>query len=238
MIVLQLGLAILPCLLIIYLIYRVDRYEREDILPLAGSFLLGMLIVLPLFEIQRYFYEIGWSHAETVGMALFSAFVVVSLSEETFKFLALRIYPYRQRFFNEPIDGVVYATMIGMGFAMLENILYAFQYELSTTLIRAVTAVPAHASFAAIMGYYVGKARFAQRGKLRKLLLGWGIPTGIHGLYDFFVLQQIEDWLIGFSLLILSLALYFSIRLVREQQRSPFRDTEAEAGEDAWSEET
>ena len=59
-------------------------------------------------------------------------------------------------------DGIVYAVMIGMGFATLENIIYASRFGLETTLFRAFTAVPAHGVFAAIMGYYigVGKVRY------------------------------------------------------------------------------
>ena len=224
MITLQVVLAILPCLLIMYLIYRMDLYEREDLFPLALCFLLGMLIVFPLYEIQQFFYDRGWSNTNTIPWALFSSLVVVALSEESFKYLALRIYPYRQSFFNEPIDGVVYAMMVGMGFAALENIFYAFQFEMTTTLIRGITAVPAHASFAVIMGYWLGKARFAKNGRLRYLFLAWAVPVGVHGLYNFFVLQEVYDWLIVFSVIILSVALFIAVRLVKQQQaESPFK---------------
>ncbi|MEM6379530.1 MAG: PrsW family glutamic-type intramembrane protease, partial [Bacteroidota bacterium] len=160
----------------------------------------------------------------TVLWALFSSFILVSLTEETFKFLALRFYPFNRPFFNEPIDGIVYATMIGMGFATLENIFYAYQYEMATTLIRGITAVPAHASFAAIMGFFVGKARFSPNRRKQFLWMGWLIPVGIHGLYDFFIIQEVYDGLIVLALVTLSAAIFFSIRLIREQQQqSPYQ---------------
>ena len=53
--------------------------------------------------------------------------------------------------------------MIGMGFATLENILYADRFGLQTVMIRAFTAVPAHAIFAIIMGYYIGLAKFNKK---------------------------------------------------------------------------
>jgi RsiW-degrading membrane proteinase PrsW (M82 family) len=109
---------------------------------------------------------------------------------------------------------------------MLENVFYAYQYEMTTTLIRGITAVPAHASFAAIMGYFVGRARFNPESRRRLMLIGWLLPVGIHGLYDFFVIQEVYDGLIILSLLTLSVALFFSIRLVREQQQlSPYRES-------------
>lgn len=235
MMLLQIALAILPCFIIIFVIYQADLYEKEDVFPLAICFVLGMVITFPLFQIQSYFHHAGLDNTDTILWALFSSFILVSLSEETFKYLALRIFPYKRPFFNEPIDGIVYATMIGMGFATLENLLYAYQYGIPTTLLRAVTAVPAHASFAAIMGYFVGKARFETERKQRLLLLGWLIPVGIHGLYDFFIIQEVYDGLIVLALVTLSAAIFFSIKLIREQQRSsPYRDT-APALEDTTS---
>lgn len=230
---LQLALAILPCAAIVYLIYRADLYEKEDIFPLIICFLLGVLITFPLFELQALFHRLGWLESGTLAAALISSFILVSLTEETLKFLTLRIYPYTRSFFNEPIDGIVYSTTIAMGFAMLENIFYAFQYEMSTTLIRGITAVPAHASFAAIMGYFVGRARFNPTRRRRFLLIGLLLPIGIHGLYDFFIIQEVYDGLIILSVLTLSTALFFSIRLVREQQStSPFRENTAVVADD------
>jgi RsiW-degrading membrane proteinase PrsW (M82 family) len=221
----QITLAILPCLAIVYLIYRADLYEKEDVFPLTICFLLGVLIVFPLFELQAFFHRMGLGETHTLLWALFSSFILVSLTEETFKFLALRLYPFNRPFFSEPIDGIVYATMIGMGFATLENIFYAYQYEMTTTLIRGITAVPAHASFAAIMGFFVGKARFNPAKRKRLLWMAWLIPIGIHGLYDFFIIQEVYDGLIVLALVTLSAAIFFSIRLIREQQQqSPFRE--------------
>ena len=225
MFLIQIALAVLPCLGIVYLIYRADLYEKEAIFPLAICFSLGMIITFPLFELQAFFHRINISATDTILLALFSSFILVSLTEESLKFLALRLYPYNKSFFNEPIDGIVYATMIGMGFATIENIFYAYQYEISTTLIRGITAVPAHASFAAIMGFFVGKARFSEKNRRRFLLAGWLVPVGVHGLYDFFIIQQVYDGLIVLSLVTLSTAIFFSIKLIREQQQnSPYRE--------------
>ena len=72
-------------------------------------------------------------------------------------------YAYRKKEFDEPFDGIVYAVMVGMGFATVENISYVSQYGLMTGIMRLFMAVPAHASFAIIMGYFMGKARFSAK---------------------------------------------------------------------------
>jgi len=222
---LQYLIAVVPGLLIVLFIYHSDRYEKEQILPLFLSYLLGILITVPVYLIQAWYSQHNVESYLTIPATLFSSFVLVALSEELFKFAALMLYPYRRRFFNEPIDGIVYAVVIAMGFATVENILYAFRYGLHTVLLRALTAVPAHACFGVLMGYYVGKARFvAAERRLRYLIYGVILAIGIHGLYDFFILQQIYDGLILLAMLTLALSLFFALRLLREQQEdSPFK---------------
>jgi RsiW-degrading membrane proteinase PrsW (M82 family) len=129
------------------------------------------------------------------GLAIFS-YAVVALSEEGGKFLGLRVYSYNQKRFDEPLDGIVYAVMISMGFATVENIKYLTEYaekgtELSLGLRRMITAVPAHASFAVIMGYFIGKAKFEPDNNKKVLLSVAGLLGAIlfHGTYDFFILM-------------------------------------------------
>jgi protease PrsW len=114
----------------------------------------------------------------------------VALPEEIWKFLMLLWYAYRKKEFDEPFDGIVYAVMVGMGFATVENISYVSQYGLMTGIMRMFLAVPAHASFAIIMGYFMGKARFSAKKEHYLLFFGvfWAIV--FHGSYDFFLFLQ------------------------------------------------
>lgn len=224
MIALQFAMAILPGLLIIWFIYREDLYEKENWLPLALSFGLGIASTFPVMKMQELFYDMGWKDDGSLWNTLFSAFILVAFSEELVKYVALLIYPYRARFFNEPVDGIVYAIFIGMGFATLENVLYAYRYDMATTLVRALTAVPAHATFAAIMGYYIGKAKFDPTRRRTYLAKGLFMAIMLHGLYDFFVLQNIDDGLMILSIVILTASILYTLELIRElQQESPFR---------------
>ncbi len=93
-------------------------------------------------------------------------------------------YARRHSAFDEPMDGLVYGVAASLGFATLENVLYVAQGGLGVAMLRAVTSIPAHATFGAIMGYYVGQAHF-RRGRSRALLLkALLIPTLLHGVYD------------------------------------------------------
>ena len=159
------------------------------------------------------------------------AFVIVALSEEILKTGAFLLYPFRQPFFDEPMDGIVYAVMIAMGFATVENVIYALQYGLEITLVRALTAVPAHAVFGVFLGYYAGLGKFEiPRRKRLRLWVGFGWAVLLHGLYDFFILQEAYEWLILFGTATLYIAAYFAFRLIRlHRQESAQRKADADA---------
>ena len=73
-----------------------------------------------------------------------------------------------------------------MGFACTENIMYVLDGGYETAILRAFTAVPAHATFGILMGYYMGKAKFSNH-RLVLNLTGLLMATLFHGAYDFFL---------------------------------------------------
>jgi len=222
--VLGIVIAILPSLLIAVFIYWQDKHEREKLLPLVICFVLGILITFPARWLEAKAYDIGWHESENFWMTIFTAFVVVALTEELAKFIALIGYPFSQKFFNEPFDGIVYAVMIGMGFAMFENIIYVNQYGLADTWGRAFTAVPSHGVYAIIMGYFTGLAKFDKKKQIPLLLQGLLFAVLLHGAYDLFLIQQESEWLMLLSIIILYASMFLAWRMIRIHQKdSPWR---------------
>ncbi len=217
--------AVLPALLLCLLIYLLDKYDREAFAPLAITFVLGMLCALPAVGIQWLAVKAGIEDSNHIALLLINVFIVVALSEEVVKLAALLLYPYRQSFFDEPLDGIVYMMMIGMGFATVENLIYAQKFGMETTLVRSFTAVPAHAIFAVILGYFAGLSKFVDQDKKRLIGRGLLITVVIHGIYDFFLLQEYYDWLMVFGLVILLLGFILSWKLIRlHLQRSSLKN--------------
>lgn len=184
-----LMLAIAPGIAICLFIFHRDAYNREPKLNLIISFLLGVISVIPAAIIEGILMK---RYDPSISGIAIKAFLSVALVEELVKFLALRFYAYPRKSFDEPLDGIVYAVMVSMGFATLENILYVFQSEATgqgyqVALMRMFLAVPAHATFGVLMGYHAGKAKFAQHGKTVLLLTGLCWAILFHGLYDFFL---------------------------------------------------
>jgi RsiW-degrading membrane proteinase PrsW (M82 family) len=184
-------LAIAPGVAISSYIILKDEYNREPRKHLLISFFLGVLSIIPAMLLETpLFWTSSYSFFNsTLGNAV-KAFLLVALPEEIAKFIMLKTYAYRQPEFDEPFDGIVYAVMVGMGFATAENIIYVYEYGLATGVVRMFLAVPAHATFAIIMGYFMGKAKFSQKRETYLLLV-------FHGSYDFFLFlkdtQQIQS---------------------------------------------
>jgi RsiW-degrading membrane proteinase PrsW (M82 family) len=76
--------------------------------------------------------------------------------------------------------------MVSMGFACTENIMYVIDGGYQVAVLRAFTAVPAHATFGVLMGFYMGKAKFSNN-RLVLNLTGLLLATLFHGAYDFFL---------------------------------------------------
>ena len=181
------ALAIAPGIAICLYIFHRDAYNREPKLNLFVSFFLGAIIVLPVAYIELFFNQFP---TQTISGVAISAFLVVAFTEELGKFIILRFYSYPKKSFDEPLDGIVYGIMIGMGFATLENILYVQKFGMQTGFLRMFLSVPAHATFGVLMGYHIGKAKFDKPNSTRLLLLGLFWAVLFHGIYDFFLFLQ------------------------------------------------
>jgi protease PrsW len=189
------ALAIAPGLAICLFIFSREKYGKEPLRYLIVSFILGMISTIPPLIIQLISNDIrkDYSNHSIFSIAFF-AYIVVGVSEETSKFLMLRFYAYPKKVFNEPFDGIVYAVMIGMGFATLENIEYVERFGMSAGISRFLLSVPAHASFAVLMGYNVGLAKLIPSRSVWLMWKGLLIAVLFHGSFDFFLfLQQNEQ---------------------------------------------
>jgi RsiW-degrading membrane proteinase PrsW (M82 family) len=192
-----LFISIAPVLIIAMYVYIRDRYEKEPVISLLKALLTGVIIALPIVFIEKLLIDIGHG-LDGIQAALYKGFAVASFTEEGFKYLAFLFFFWNSRNFNEKFDGIVYAVFISLGFAAVENLLYVYEGGYQVGIIRAVTAVPAHALFGTVMGYHFSYARFYRDRRMRQLLLAFLMPFMWHGLYDFLILGQKEILIIVF----------------------------------------
>jgi len=181
-------LASAPVIAIIIFIYIKDKFEKEPKLLLFYSFLLGAVASVLISTILYNLYDVLLPHPSELNVfhQFLKAFLMVGLVEEFSKYIIVRYYAQPKKDFNEPFDGIIYAVLVSMGFAFVENVLYVFEGGFKVGILRAFTAVPAHAVFAIIMGYFMGIAKFSNH-KIKWNLIGLGLAILFHGSYDFFL---------------------------------------------------
>lgn len=194
---LLLALAIAPGLAISVYIFLRDQFNREPRKRLVICFFLGFISAVMAAAAEAFLISyFGLDPAESVWSAVLMAFVIVALVEEWSKYVMVRFYAFGKPEFDEPFDGIVYAVMVSMGFATVENVAYVMQYGYGTAIMRMFLSVPAHACFAIIMGYYMGKAKFAGVRRFTVLMKGLFWAVFWHGLYDLFLFLQ-ENKMLG-----------------------------------------
>lgn len=187
-------LALAPVFIIAGYVYFRDKYEKEPLRLLLVALLSGAFAVVPILFIENFLTQFSIVF-HGLGAAAWNAFVVAAFSEELIKYLVLCLLIWKSPEFNEKFDGIVYAVFISLGFAGVENILYVLGNGFGTGVMRAVTAVPAHAIFGITMGFYFGMARFYPKQRSIFLMKSLFYPLFLHGIYDFILFTQI-NWLV------------------------------------------
>uniref|UniRef100_UPI0025FFEA93 PrsW family intramembrane metalloprotease n=1 Tax=Winogradskyella sp. TaxID=1883156 RepID=UPI0025FFEA93 len=180
--------AVAPVMAIILYIYFQDKYEKEPPKLLLLSFFFGAILSILIVTILYLFTGrlIPITDEFSVWQQFIQAFIVVALAEEFSKYVIVRYFAQPKKAFNEPYDGIIYAVMVSMGFACTENIMYVLQGGFETAILRAFTAVPAHATFGVLMGYYMGKSKFSNN-RFKLNMAGLFLAVLFHGAYDFFL---------------------------------------------------
>jgi len=190
-------LSLAPVFIILFYIYFRDKYEKEPLSMLFLALIAGAIAVVPVLIIGQFLDYIK-PVLGIQGTAFYTSFIEAGLVEEGFKLLALYLLVWKNSNFNEKFDGIVYAVFVSLGFAAVENIMYVAEGGYKIALVRALTAVPAHALFGIRMGFYFGIAHVYKEIRTSYLIRAFTIPLILHGIYDFMLLSQIYFLLLAF----------------------------------------
>ena len=162
-------------LFIVFAIIYSDRF-REPTDLVIKTFFAGVIICFPAAELNHLLIP-SYEYSYRAGF-----------TEEMLKFLVLYFYIRPKSAFNEPMDAIVYGVLVSLGFATFENITYVYQgnFEVdsfSLAIMRAVSAIPLHATCGIIMGYFFGLYAFTHSKQF--LIKSIIFPIGIHAIYNF-----------------------------------------------------
>jgi len=169
-------LAIVPAAIWLIFFYNQDRLEPEPKHFVLGVFLLGALLAaaigVPLVE--NVYRVAHWLYTDTITTIL-GGILVVGFTQEFLKYAAVRYSIYHSEEFDEPTDGVIYATAAGLGYATVLNIQFVVSnggVDLGNGVIRIAVVALAQAAFSSITGYFLGRAKFESEQL-------WWMPLGI-----------------------------------------------------------
>jgi len=171
-----LALTCLPSFFIVLYVIYSDKF-KEPISLIISTFVLGCLLIIPA----------GIFNTILIGENDNYSFLA-GFTEETLKFSVLFFYVRNKKQFDEPMDAIVYGTLISLGFATVENFEYVYlvEFQISSftiALVRAISAIPLHACCGILMGYYFINFHF--RKKRIFLFYSLVIPISIHAFYNF-----------------------------------------------------
>lgn len=191
--------SLVPGVLWVWFFYRQDRYDKEPKQLIMYTFIAGMAAVIPAALIEMPFRHYLTTDSSLI-VQLITAVVVVGLVEEGVKLLAASLVTMRHPAFNEPVDGIIYVVTASLGFAAVENLVYALTFGLAVLPVRSVVTSLAHASFGGISGLYLGMARCGVGEGRIFVLRGLAIAAVLHGVYDFLILGEVVHPIVSIAI--------------------------------------
>jgi len=206
--------ATIPVLIYIWIIYWVDRYEKEPGWLLAATFLWGAvpsIIIAYIFNsilgIPFYYFA---SEATADAMV---ASLIAPVVEETIKGVAvLGIFLFWKDEIDSPLDGIIYGAMVGLGFALVENVFYYVeQYQTGgleawgwNVFFRGIVFGLNHALYTGITGLGIATARLTTNPLIKILAPLVGLTTAVflHAIHNLtvsfgniiFLVGVLSDW--------------------------------------------
>jgi RsiW-degrading membrane proteinase PrsW (M82 family) len=232
---------VIPAIIAMWLVDRLDAKRPEPASTRRLIVFFGMLSVIPALILEVGISRLIGGQLEpqlTYQGASFQAFVVAAAVEEACKILMVYWVVWRKPEFDERMDGIVYASRAGLGFALVENVMYLLnQHSLQGQIIvwveRALLAVPGHAMWTGMIGAMAARRRFDRTGL--GLIGGYLLAVAFHGAYDLSVfvqqplhLERLD--LAGHALLVVPVALtVLAFFVLRSMARTALRLDDAQA---------
>jgi RsiW-degrading membrane proteinase PrsW (M82 family) len=212
-VILSILFGFVPMLIFAYLVYWVDRYEKEPVSLLGGVFLWGAVIAAGAAFIVNSF--LGLGTLLFTGSQAFTEFTTASifapLIEESFKGMAcLFVLLFFRHEFDSILDGIVYAAITAIGFAATENVYYIYTYGFQQNgvngilymfFVRVILVGWQHPFYTAFTGIGLAISRLSRNTSIKIIapLIGWGIAVFTHSIHNIIstIFQGFQNLLIG-----------------------------------------
>lgn len=218
------SVIIAPALVWIIYFYYKDRFQPEPWRNLGLTYLFGLVTAFVCVNFFKLLPYLGIPEDPSVLTEahgwpfLIYSIGITGLVEEFFKLLPFLIVVLQLKDFDEKIDGIVYASVIALGFASYENARYLAYMEGFELFGRAIASPLTHTIFSSIWGYTVGVAHIRHKSVTAASLKGLALAAIVHGLFNFFTTSS--AFRIISSILILMIWIW-RIRIMEKLRSAP-----------------
>ena len=207
--------AFIPAVFYLLPLIWLDRYDPEPFWLLALAFAWGALVaVVVSFFINSLVGSVVYVATNDAGAAsAVGAVISAPVFEEGSKGLGLIILLlFFRRYFDDILDGIVFAGVIALGFATVENVLYYGRGILEggsdglvvLFVMRGIMSPFAHVTFTAMTGIGCGIARESHNTAVRLIMpvLGYICAVILHAIWNgMAVLGGLGGFLVGYIFL-------------------------------------
>jgi RsiW-degrading membrane proteinase PrsW (M82 family) len=195
---LSLFLGLLPMLVFSWVIYWLDRYEKEPLLLLGVVFLWGAIgaataafVLNTIFGVGVYLFT-----SSELATDLATGSLIAPVVEETLKGLAvLTIFLLARSEFDSYMDGIVYAGIVALGFAASENVYYIYSHGflegsygglLWVAFVRIFLVGWQHPFYSAFFGIGLALSRMNRTAAVKVFapLIGLALAFTFHSLHN------------------------------------------------------
>jgi len=204
--------ALLVMLSWLFYLRRLDIYEPEKWKTMGFTFILGVIfseLTFLLSDLNTMF--TGFTLNGNIFNDLMYCIIGIGVIEELVKIIPVLIILKYTHAINEPVDYLIYGSVSALGFAFAENLLYFNSYGPQIIMGRALTAVVFHMFLTSLATYGIMLSKYkASKGILSDSIKFFLLASLIHGLYDFWLINQSVSrfGIISMIILVLCFSLY------------------------------
>jgi len=203
-------------------IYAADKGMRKSVPIFFGVGLLSGPLSLVSYGLGSY--AQGRLGIDSSDVQYY--FTIVGPSEELAKFLIFYVVSKALGSIREPVDAALQGASVGLGFAIVENMIYGPRVGLITMLFRSYYGITNHMSWAALSAFSYGAVVYwyeRERERIKWGLVIFGICSAccLHGLCDFLIATNYVTFFFAYVLEIATVAALF-VLLKDSSRLSPY----------------
>ena len=194
MFTIKLFLAIIPIIVIAFIMYKIDvEKEPKKILNqiFISSMVVGLIGGLISYFLTQYLDKLQFNSIFVYNVIRYV--FVVALIEEICKFIPAKYIGMKSKYHTSYYDTLLYFVFAGLGFACIENIMYVMTFTIKTAFVRGLLSVPGHILFSVILGIFIAHANKEKLKNNNKTndktiiytTLGFTISSITHALFNY-----------------------------------------------------